>query len=58
MAYFLSVLNGGIATALQLEDFWYGFSLISIFTDGIIFLLVAFIFMVYLILILKMPLKY
>ena len=56
---FLSVLNGGIAIGIAIGGFLVdGFGVMSIFTGGIIFLLVAFIFMVYLILILKMPLKY
>lgn len=56
---FLSVLNGGIAIGIAIGGFLVdGFGVMSIFTGGIIFLLVAFIFMVYVILILKMPLKY
>lgn len=56
---FLSVLNGGIAIGIAIGGFLVdGFGVMSIFTGGIIFLLVAFIFMLYLILILKMPLKY
>lgn len=56
---FLSVLNGGIALGIAIGGFLVdGFGVMSIFTGGIIFLLVAFIFMVYLILILKIPLKY
>lgn len=56
---FLSVLNGGIAIGIAIGGFLVdGFGVMSIFTGGIIFLLVAFIFMVYVILILKTPLKY
>ena len=56
---FLSVLNGGIAIGIAIGGFLVdGFGVMSIFMGAIIFLLVAFIFMVYLILILKMPLKY
>ena len=56
---FLSVLNGGIAFGIAIGGFLVdGFGVMSIFMGAIIFLLVAFIFMVYLILILKMPLKY
>ena len=56
---FLSVLNGGIAIGIAIGGFLVdGFGVMSIFMGAIIFLLVAFIFMVYLILILKMPLIY
>ncbi|WP_405298367.1 MFS transporter [Methanobrevibacter sp.] len=56
---FLSVLNGGIAFGIAIGGFLVdGFGVMSIFMGAIIFLLVAFIFMVYLILILKIPLKY
>lgn len=56
---FLSVLNGGIALGIAIGGFLVdGFGVMSIFTGGIIFLLVAFIFMVYVILVLKIPLKY
>lgn len=56
---FLSVLNGGIATGIAIGGFLVdGFGVMSIFTGGTLFLLAAFIFMVYLILVLKIPLKY
>ncbi len=56
---FLSVLNGGIAIGIAIGGFLVdGFGVMSIFSGGIIFLLLAFVFMVYLILILKVPLKY
>ena len=56
---FLSVLNGGIAIGIAIGGFLVdGFGVMSIFAGGIIFLLLAFVFMVYLILILKVPLKY
>ena len=47
---FLSVLNGGIAIGIAIGGFLVdGFGVMSIFMGAIIFLLVAFIFMVYLI---------
>lgn len=56
---FLSVLNGGIAIGIAIGGFLVdGFSIMSIFTSGILFLLLAFILLVYVILILKIPLKY
>ncbi len=56
---FLSVLNGGIAIGIAIGGFLVdGFGVMSIFAGGIIFLIAAFIFMVYVILVLKIPLKY
>lgn len=56
---FLSVLNGGIAIGIAIGGFLVDkFGVMSIFTVGIMFLLVAFILLVYVILILKVPLKY
>lgn len=56
---FLSVLNGGIAIGIAIGGFLVdGFGVMSIFIGGILFLLVAFIFTIYVILVLKTPLKY
>lgn len=56
---FLSVLNGGIAIGIAIGGFLVDdFGVMSIFTGGILFLLLAFIFLVYVILVLKVPLKY
>ena len=56
---FLSVLNGGIAIGIAIGGFLVdGFGVMSIFTSGILFLLLAFILLCYVILILKVPLKY
>lgn len=56
---FLSVLNGGIAIGIAIGGFLVdGFGVMSIFTSGILFLIIAFILLVYVILILKIPLKY
>ena len=56
---FLSVLNGGIAIGIAIGGFLVdGFGVMSIFTSGILFLLLAFIFLCYVILVLKIPLKY
>ncbi|MBE6490405.1 MAG: MFS transporter [Methanobrevibacter sp.] len=56
---FLSVLNGGIAIGIAIGGFLVdGFGVMSIFTGGIVFLLVAFVLLFYVILVLKIPLKY
>ena len=56
---FLSILNGGIAIGIAIGGFLVdGFGVMSIFTSGILFLLLAFIFLCYVILVLKIPLKY
>lgn len=56
---FLSVLNGGIALGIAIGGFLVdGFGVMSIFTSGIVFLLLAFLLLVYVIFILKIPLKY
>ncbi|MBP3226301.1 MAG: MFS transporter [Methanobrevibacter sp.] len=56
---FLSVLNGGIALGIAIGGFLVdGFGVMSIFTSGIVFLLLAFLLLVYVIFILKNPLKY
>ncbi|MBO6122878.1 MAG: MFS transporter [Methanobrevibacter sp.] len=56
---FLSVLNGGIAIGIAIGGFLVdGFGVMSIFTSGILFLIIAFILLVYVILVLKIPLKY
>ena len=55
---FLSVLNGGIALGIAIGGFLVdGFGVMSIFTGGILFLLLAFFFLTYVILVLKTPLK-
>ena len=56
---FLSVLNGGIAIGIAIGGFLVdGFGVMSIFTGGILFLLIAFVLLCYVILVLKIPLKY
>lgn len=56
---FLSVLNGGIAIGIAIGGFLVdGFGVMSIFTSGILFLIIAFILLVYVILVLRIPLKY
>lgn len=56
---FLSVLNGGIAIGIAIGGFLVdGFGVMSIFAGGIIFLILAFILICYVILVLKIPLKY
>ena len=56
---FLSVLNGGIALGIAIGGFLVdGFGVMSIFIGGILFLLLAFFFLTYVILVLKTPLKY
>lgn len=56
---FLSVLNGGIALGIAIGGFLVdGFGVMSIFTSGFLFLMLAFALLVYVILILKIDLKY
>ena len=56
---FLSVLNGGIAIGIAIGGFLVdGLGVISIFIFGTVFLLVAFVLLVYVILVLKIDLKY
>lgn len=56
---FLSVLNGGIAIGIAIGGFMVdGWGVMSIFSGGIIFLLVAFAVLVYVILFMKIDLKY
>ena len=56
---FLSILNGGIALGIAIGGFLVdGFGIMSIFIAGALFLLIAFIMMVYVIRLLKIPLKY
>ena len=51
--------KGGIAIGIAIGGFLVdGFGVMSIFTSGILFLLLAFILLCYVILILKVPLKY
>ena len=56
---FLSILNGGIALGIAIGGFLVdGFGIMSIFIFGALFLLLALIMMVYVIKIMKIPLKY
>lgn len=56
---FLSVLNGGIAIGIAIGGFLVdGLGVMSIFIFGTVFLLVAFVLLVYVILVLKIDLKY
>ena len=56
---FLSILNGGIALGIAIGGFLVdGFGIMSIFIAGALFLLIAFIMMVYVIRLLKISLKY
>lgn len=56
---FLSVLNGGIAIGIAIGGFLVdGFGVMSIFTFGTVLLLIALVMLVYVILILKIDLKY
>lgn len=56
---FLSVLNGGIAMGIAIGGFLVdGLGVMSIFIFGTVFLLVAFVLLVYVILVLKIDLKY
>lgn len=56
---FLSVLNGGIAIGIAIGGFLVdGLGVMSIFPFGILFLILAFILLVYVILFLKIDLKY
>ncbi|MBE6509472.1 MAG: MFS transporter [Methanobrevibacter sp.] len=56
---FLSVLNGGIAIGIAIGGFLVdGFGVMSIFISGAIFLILAFVLVVYVIFVLKINLKY
>lgn len=56
---FLSILNGGIAIGIAIGGFIVdGFGVMFIFVFGTIFLLLAFVLLVYVIRVLKIPLKY
>ena len=56
---FLSILNGGIALGIAIGGFLVdGFGIMSIFIFGTLFLLMAFIILYYVIMIMKIPLKY
>lgn len=56
---FLSVLNGGIAIGIAIGGFLVdGLGVMSIFSFGAAFLFIAFVLLVYVILILKIDLKY
>lgn len=56
---FLSVLNGGIAIGIAIGGFLVdGLGVMSIFTFGTAFLLIALVMMIYVVLILKIDLKY
>jgi predicted MFS family arabinose efflux permease len=56
---FLSILNGGIALGIAIGGFLVdGFGIMSIFIFGALFLLLAFIILYYVIMIMKIPLKY
>lgn len=56
---FLSILNGGIAIGIAIGGFLVtGFGVISIFTSGILFLILAFVLLYYAICVLKIELKY
>lgn len=56
---FLSVLNGGIAIGIAIGGFLVdGLGVMSIFIFGTIFLLISFVLLVYVILVLKIDLKY
>ena len=56
---FLSVLNGGIALGIAIGGFLVdGLGVMSIFVSGTVFLLLALIILCYVILALKIPLKY
>lgn len=56
---FLSILNGGIAIGIAIGGFLVtGFGVMSIFTSGILFLILAFVLLYYAICVLKIELKY
>ena len=56
---FLSVLNGGIAIGIAIGGFLVdGLGVMSIFIFGTLFLLISFVLLVYVILVLKIDLKY
>lgn len=56
---FLSILNGGIALGIAIGGFLVdGLGVMSIFTFGFLFLMLAFVLMVYVIFVLKIDLKY
>ena len=56
---FLSILNGGIAIGIAIGGFLVdGFGIMSIFAGGTFFLVIALIMMYYVVMIMKVPLKY
>lgn len=56
---FLSILNGGIALGIAIGGFLVdGFGIMSIFIGGTFFLIIAFVMMIYVIKVMKIPLKY
>ena len=56
---FLSILNGGIALGIAIGGFLVdGFGIMSIFIFGALFLILGFIILYYVIMIMKIPLKY
>ncbi|WP_458454572.1 MFS transporter [Methanobrevibacter sp.] len=56
---FLSVLNGGIAIGIAIGGFLVdGYGVMSIFVGGTIFLIIALLFLIYVIMVLKIDLKY
>lgn len=56
---FLSILNGGIALGIAIGGFLVdGFGIMSIFIAGALFLILAFIILYYVIIVMKIPLKY
>ena len=56
---FLSILNGGIAIGIAIGGFLVdGFGIMSIFVGGTLFLILALILLTYVILIMKIDLKY
>ena len=56
---FLSILNGGIAIGIAIGGFLVdGFGVMSIFIGGTIFLIIAFVLIFYVVLVLKIDLKY
>ena len=55
---FLSILNGGIALGIAIGGFLVdGFGIMSIFIGGTFFLIIAFVMMIYVIKVMKIPLK-
>lgn len=56
---FLSVLNGGIAIGIAIGGFLVdGYGIMSIFVGGTIFLIIALLLLIYVIMVLKIDLKY